>query len=95
MLDTVPPVVTKEYVPADLNTSRGLIVQYKMKDALSGIKSYRGKIDGKWHLFEYDAKNDLLIADIAHLTQNREHPVEITATDQVGNTTIWKSAFWY
>jgi hypothetical protein len=94
-LDTVPPAVSKEYVPADLNTSRGLIVQISVKDQLSGLKTYRGTIDGQWHLFEYDAKNDLLVGDVSKLPQNKEHAIEITATDQVGNTTVWKSTFWF
>ena len=36
----------------------------KIADNLSGIKKYKGTIDGKWVLFEYDAKRNLLIYTI-------------------------------
>lgn len=36
------------------------VIQVKIGDALSGIDSYNGYIDGKWVNFYYDAKNDLM-----------------------------------
>jgi hypothetical protein len=95
MLDTLPPAISKEYVPADMNTYRGAIVQIKITDELSGIQSYSGMIDGKWHLFEYDKKNSMLTADISKVTMNTEHPIEIIVTDERGNTGKWVSKFWY
>jgi len=35
-------------------------IRIKIGDNLSGIRSYRGTIDGKWILMEYDAKNSML-----------------------------------
>ena len=94
-LDTTPPKVVKEYVPADMNSYRGGIVQVRITDDLSGIKSYSGKLDGKWHLFEYDPKSTMLTADLSFLPMNHEHPIEVTVTDERGNTTTWTSKFWY
>ncbi len=95
VLDTVPPTIIKEYVPADMNTYRGGIVQVRITDELSGIKSYSGTLDGKWHLFEYDPKSTILTADLSFLQMNKEHPIEVTVTDERGNTTKWVSKFWW
>ena len=39
-------------------------IKLTIKDKESGIKSYRGEIDGKWILMEYDHKRSLLRFDI-------------------------------
>ncbi|MBL0104381.1 MAG: hypothetical protein IPP51_11890 [Bacteroidetes bacterium] len=95
VLDTVPPTVVKDYVPADMNSYRGAVIQYKITDDMSSIKSYTGMVDGKWILFEYDKKNNMISADISFLPTNNEHKVEITVIDERGNTTNYKSTFWF
>ena len=35
-------------------------IRVNIKDDLSGIKSYRGEIDNKWILMEYDPKRERL-----------------------------------
>lgn len=94
-VDTTAPMVQKEYYPTDLNTSRGAIVQLKIKDDLSGLKSYSATVDGTWKLMEYDAKNDLMILDLKGMPTNNHHPIEITVTDERGNTSVWKDSFWW
>lgn len=95
LLDTTPPTVIKEYVPADMNSYRGSIVQVRITDDLSGIKFYSGTLDGKWHLFEYDPKSTILTGDLSFMEMNHEHAIEITVTDERGNTTKWASKFWW
>lgn len=94
-LDTVGPRIEKFYVPADLNTMYGGTIQYKIQDELSGIKSYGGKIDDKWYLFEYDLKSKMIIANVDPIMDNKDHKVELTVTDKSGNTTVWKSSFYF
>ncbi|MCI5055690.1 MAG: M23 family metallopeptidase, partial [Flavobacteriales bacterium] len=59
-MDTIAPSLTP------INIRNGAVknmrgnIQVKIDDKLSGIRSYRGSIDGKWILFEYDYKNRLL-----------------------------------
>ena len=95
ILDTVPPVLEKYYEPATMNSMYGGVVQIRINDNLSKISNYSGRIDGKWHLFEYDKKNNMLIADVQSMDLNLTHDIEITASDENGNTTIWKSTFYY
>ncbi len=94
-LDTVPPVLQMYYAPALMNNMYGGVVQIKISDELSKISNFSGKIDGKWHLFEYDKKNDVLITDVQSMDENLTHQVEITATDESGNMIVWKSTFYY
>ncbi len=70
-----------------LNFNNKLI--FKTTDNLSGIKTYNGYVNGKWTLFEYDAKSNLLLTKI-----NKKHfkpgqnQVKIIVTDNCGNTNI-------
>ncbi len=95
ILDTVPPTIEKYYVPAEMNTMYGGCVQIRIQDELSNISNYSGRIDGKWHLFEYDKKNNMIIADVQSMDVNLTHEIEVTATDESGNTRVWKSTFYY
>ena len=94
-IDTIEPIVEKYYVPADMNSMYGGMAKYRIKDELSGIKSYSGTIDGKWTVFEYDKKDNMLSANVDPVMSNQYHDVELTITDMVGNTTVWKSKFYY
>jgi hypothetical protein len=94
-LDTIPPNVVKEYYPADLNSSRGGTVQFRISDDLSGIKSYNIVVDGKWVLTEYNKREGLIIGDIAEFLENKTHHIELTVTDGKGNETNFRDAFYY
>ncbi len=60
---------------------------FKTTDNLSGIKTYNGYVNGKWTLFEYDAKSNQLLTRI-----NKKHfkpgqnQVKIIITDNCNNT---------
>lgn len=94
-IDTIPPVLEKYYIPSDMENLYGGSIKYVVKDNMTGIKSYSGKIDGVWYLFDYEKKNDMLTANVDPFMGNSDHSVEITVTDGKGNTTVWKSTFYY
>lgn len=60
MRDLIPPSV----VPLNITNKKSIATQatvvFQIKDALSGIKSYEGTINGKWALFQLDAKSGKL-----------------------------------
>jgi hypothetical protein len=61
-------------------------IAFKISDALSGIQSYRGTLDGRFALFEYDAKNDLLTAKYDPLRMPEGvSRLQLIATDAAGN----------
>ena len=95
VLDTTPPEVVKDYVPADMNSYRGGVIQFIAKDNLSKIKSYSGKVDGKWMLFEFDRKTGMLQCDVSPIMENKEHQVELVVTDERNNETNYKIAFYF
>ena len=70
-------------------------IKLTVKDSDSGIKSYRGEIDGKWILMDYDYKNNLLKFDIEKNISKGKHTFTLNLIDNVGNTTDYKAEFTY
>lgn len=68
---------------------------FKLKDKDTGIKSYRGEIDGRFYLFGYSAKTKCLMAKLSkrHLRKGKKHTYRIVVTDYCGNRTVKKGTF--
>ena len=94
-VDTEAPKIVSLNV-ADKNgkkdTSR---LKFKVTDNLSGIENFRGTIDGKWVLFEYDLKNNLLsyTFDKTRFKFGGNHQLNLEVTDFKGNTSTYKTNF--
>lgn len=71
------------------------VVKYHISDNFSGIKQYRGEIDGRWVMFEADNKNSVITfaLDPNKVTRGKTHDVKITATDNCGNTSTQSHRF--
>ncbi|MBL4668345.1 MAG: M23 family metallopeptidase [Flavobacteriales bacterium] len=85
MIDTIPPKITPTNIFANKNMSKNTSITIKIADNLSGIKSYRGTIDGKWIMMEYEAKKAKIFYTFDNLPKGK-HNFELTLTDGVGNT---------
>ncbi len=70
-------------------------IKCTIKDNDSGIKSYRGEIDGKWILMDYDYKRNLLRFDIEKNISKGKHTFTLKVIDNVGNATNYKAEFTY
>lgn len=70
-------------------------LKFKILDKQSGIKKYKGKINGKWMLFEYEYKKNLISYefDSFYLSKSKNE-VEIEVEDMVGNTLIKTFTFY-
>lgn len=79
MVDTVPPRI-KPY--QETSWTKDGKVSFKLSDAESGVKDYRGTIDGEWKLFRFSSKDMLLWCDLQeeHIPHGH-HTAEITITD--------------
>jgi len=87
----ITPVNFKENLPLTKQTE--LII--KVSDSDSGIKSYRGEIDGKFILLEYDPKNNKLSYDLSDRNWDPvEHTMTITVVDNVNNSTTFTTKFF-
>ena len=61
-------------------------LKINLTDDYSGIKSFRGEINGKWILFEYEPKNNSLIYDLNDLSFDEDlHRLTLEAEDMAGN----------
>ena len=81
--DTVAPKIT----PIGETTwkKRG-VVTFRITDGETGIRSYHGKIDGKWVLFKYSSKNASLWCDLkAEGITPGSHEIEIEVEDMRRN----------
>ncbi len=96
MADTVRPSVS----PLNFSTSAQLKTlnsfKFTLRDDFSGIRSYRGEIDGKWILLEYDPKQNLLEYqyDPARIQSGITHQMTVRVSDQVGNTNKYSISFF-
>ncbi len=70
-------------------------LKFKITDNLSGIETFRGTIDGKWVLFEFDLKNNLLsyTFDKKRFNFGGTHQLILEVTDFKGNTGTYKTTF--
>ena len=95
VVDTIPPNIK----PLSIINQSELIesdrIRFQISDKLSGIEKTECLIDGKWALFEYDAKNNLITHyfDATRFELNRQHELILSVTDYKGNSTIYEATF--
>ena len=70
-------------------------VSFIISDNFSGIKSYRGEIDGKWVKFEADNKTSSISYKLSdkHVKRGEKHNLTLTVVDNCGNTKNYSSNF--
>jgi len=69
-------------------------LKLKIYDKGSGIKSYRGTIDGKWIRMAYDPKRNVLTYDFSDKTlEGTLHKLKVVVIDNVNNSTTFTSTF--
>ncbi len=92
-LDTVAPVITPLNIRNGINMAGLRKISLKMSDNLSGIKTYSGKIDGKWVLMEWDYKSKILSYTFNSDITTGKHIFELTVTDNKNNSSYFTAAF--
>ena len=92
-VDTIAPVVVKEYHDGDLK--RNSTLRFKISDEFSGIKSFNAMVDGKWLLMEYNKRESMLAGDISALSKNMKHHLVLKVTDKKNNETTYEEIFYY
>lgn len=84
-IDTIPPVVIPQ------NQARWTLnkcISFKVTDDLSGIDFYRGRLDGKFALFEYDPKSNSLFCKYdANRMKKGKQTLTLVVRDGVKNET--------
>ncbi len=92
-VDTVPPQVQ----PLNRRMwERSKEIAFRLSDKHTGIRSYKGKIDGKFVLFTYNLKRRLACRlKEARIESGKHHTLELEVTDFCGNVTVVKDRFYY
>ena len=94
-LDTVPPKIIPINFKNNQQLSKFRYLKFRVSDKLSGVKFYRGEIDGKWVLLEYDAKKGLLTYDFNDKKLvGKKHTLKVTVIDNVHNTNVYIATFY-
>jgi hypothetical protein len=92
MIDSIAPAISSVDFAANMKGRKSF--NLRISDWLSGIDQIIPKIDGKWALMEYDAKNSRLTYyfDSRYITPG-EHQFELTVIDGVGNEKRFNGRF--
>ncbi|MFK2820823.1 M23 family metallopeptidase [Flavobacteriaceae sp. LMIT009] len=70
-------------------------LKVRIKDDLSGIRSYRATINGKWILMEYDYKKNTLVHDFNdNVITETNNKLKVIVTDNVGNSSTFEATFF-
>ncbi len=94
MADTSAPKITPVNITIDSDLSTAKTIKVKVTDDLSGIGFYRGEIDSKWILMEYDAKNNLLIYTFDKTLSKGKHYFELRVSDKKQNNAKYEAHFF-
>jgi hypothetical protein len=92
-IDTVPPHITPVNIHNGSDLSKTKKVFFRMSDNLSGIKTYNGRIDGKWVLMEWDYKSKLLSYTFDDSIGNGKHTFELAVGDAKNNVSLYTVEF--
>jgi hypothetical protein len=69
-------------------------MSFKIRDNLSGIKSFNGYIDGRWVLMEFDTKTASLWHTFDDSTTSGKHTLELIVTDMKDNNRNYNITFY-
>lgn len=93
--DVRPPSVVPVNFKSGQWISGNSDLKLKISDDLSGIKSYRATVNGKFILLEYEYKNNTLTHDFSDgVVTDTENNLKVIVTDNVGNSTTYEATFF-
>ena len=64
----------------------------KIHDNLSGIQSYRGTLNGKWILMDFDAKSGKLVYTFDDRIKPGKNSFRLVVKDAVGNESTYQAS---
>jgi len=93
--DTIAPKVRAKNFKEKQWLSNYKYLSLEISDDLSGIDTYSATLNGKWILMEYEPKNRTLTYNFdANILDQKQCALEVIVTDNVGNSTTFKSSFF-
>jgi len=93
--DTISPTIKIHKSIEGKWISDKKMLEFTIKDELSGIKSYDGYLNGNWILFEYDYKTKKMFHNFDDgIVAEGKNDLKVVVTDNVGNSTIFETQFF-
>jgi len=93
--DTIAPKIRANNFKEKQWLSNYSYLSLTITDDLSGVDTYRATLNGQWILMEYEPKKNVLIYNFDNYILNeKECNLEVIVTDNVGNSTTFKSTFF-
>jgi murein DD-endopeptidase MepM/ murein hydrolase activator NlpD len=92
-VDTVAPSVIPVNIADGKNMAGIPKMIFKIRDNLSGIKSFNGFIDGNWVLMEFDTKTATLWHSFDERTAPGKHQLKLVVEDMKGNIRTYSINF--
>ncbi len=93
--DSLAPTVVPNNFKPEQWLSKFKFLSLKINDDFSGIKKYRGSINGEWVLFEYEPKKKMLTYEFSDkYFENVKHELKLEVEDNVGNKKIYQTTFF-
>ncbi|HVV53719.1 MAG TPA: M23 family metallopeptidase [Mucilaginibacter sp.] len=93
-VDTIAPFIHPLNISNGINMAKMQRIALKIGDNLSGVKTYNGKVDGKWVLMEWDYKTRVLGYKFDSDITPGKHIFELTVTDNKDNTANFTANFY-
>lgn len=93
-LDTTAPLIYALNVKNGTNLAKQSNIAFTISDALSGIKSFNGYIDGEWVLMEYDVRNGRLWHTFDERTGSGKHIFKLVVIDNKENEKVFQTTFY-
>lgn len=94
--DSIKPTISTFRILKKENIYGGNgIISCKINDNESGISYYRGEIDGKWILMEYDYKINSLTYHVPRDFKSGKHNISIMVRDKLNNESVYSKEFIY
>lgn len=93
-IDTIPPTLTPLNISDGKNMAGISKMSFKLRDNLSGLKSFNGYVDGKWILMEFDTKTASLWHTFDGSIAPGKHTLEVIVSDMKGNNRNYSITFY-
>lgn len=96
MADTIAPKITPVVFQEDMRKNKTMAFQIRDNFGIDGTAnglSFRGTVDGKWVLFEYDKKRNRLTHVFDERIGPGEHLLSLAVRDDKGNKAVFERKF--
>jgi hypothetical protein len=93
-IDTLKPGIVPVNIAASKNIRYNTSLKFTIYDSQTGVKKYKAWMDGKFILFSYDLKYNLITYEIPRDLSQGTHTFELSVTDYYNNTNTYKTKLY-